>query len=136
MNEIVAEGEKVLVGVAPPRPPPPPPPPPLLCICGASLRLPRAERLRPTKLSNRSKMSCRCERMYGQQPLPSTPQLFLTLLRCIIADAPFHPTQESFDPIIDVTTKQDLLPKMIQAQPLGDFDFQGMFSVLLKHRCE
>ena len=23
---------------------------------------------------------------------------------------------------------------MIQAQPLGDFDFQGMFSVLLKHR--
>ena len=25
MNEIVAKGEKVLVGVAPPRPPPPPP---------------------------------------------------------------------------------------------------------------
>ena len=72
--------------------------------------------------------------MQGQQPLPSTQN------EC----APFHFTayghillpQESFDPIIDVTTKQDLLPKMIQAQPLGDFDFQGMFSVLLKHRCE
>ncbi len=42
--------------------------------------------------------------------------------------------QESFDPIIDVTTRQDLLPKMIYAQSLGEFDFQGIYSILLKHK--
>ncbi|KAG1656826.1 hypothetical protein FOA52_008460 [Chlamydomonas sp. UWO 241] len=42
--------------------------------------------------------------------------------------------QESFDPIIDVTSQQDLLPKMIHASTVGEFDFQGMFSILLKHK--
>ncbi len=42
--------------------------------------------------------------------------------------------QESFDPIIDVTTQEDLLQRMVYAQPLGEFDFQGMFTILLRHR--
>ncbi|GAX73964.1 hypothetical protein CEUSTIGMA_g1414.t1 [Chlamydomonas eustigma] len=42
--------------------------------------------------------------------------------------------QESFDPIIDVTTQEDLLYRMVYAQPLGEFDFQGMLAILLKHK--
>eukprot|EP00798_Chlamydomonas_sp_ICE-L_P014358 gene14358-20355_t len=40
---------------------------------------------------------------------------------------------ESFDPIIDVSG-QDLLPKMVEAGVLGDWHFEGMFTILLKHR--
>jgi hypothetical protein len=42
--------------------------------------------------------------------------------------------QESFDPILDVTTQEDLLYRMVYAQPLGEFDFQGMLAILLKHK--
>ena len=43
--------------------------------------------------------------------------------------------QESFDPIIDVPSGLDLLPKMVYAETVGDWDFQGVYSVLLRHRC-
>lgn len=42
--------------------------------------------------------------------------------------------QESFDPIIDLTTGRDLLPVMVYAQELGAWDYTGMYSVLLKHQ--
>ena len=42
--------------------------------------------------------------------------------------------QESFDPIIDVATGQDLVPAMVYAQALGDWDFTGMFTLILYHQ--
>eukprot|EP00798_Chlamydomonas_sp_ICE-L_P021733 gene21732-28755_t len=42
--------------------------------------------------------------------------------------------QESFVPIIDSSTNEDLLPKMVDASATGDWHFEGMFSLLLKHR--
>lgn len=42
--------------------------------------------------------------------------------------------QESFDPIIDLSTGRDLLPVMVYAQELGAWDYTGMYSVLLKHQ--
>ena len=41
--------------------------------------------------------------------------------------------QESFDPIIDLTSGRDLLPDMVYSQELGSWDYTGMYSVLLKH---
>lgn len=60
---------------------------------------------------------------------PAYLELCLTLYRC--GTLP----QESFDPIRDGPTKEDLLPKMVFATQHGEFDFQGMYSVLLRHRC-
>lgn len=42
--------------------------------------------------------------------------------------------QESFDPILDVVTGQDLLPRMVYAETLGDWDFQGMHTLVLRHK--
>ena len=42
--------------------------------------------------------------------------------------------QESFDPIIDLSTGQDLLPVMVFAQELGAWDYTGMYTILLKHQ--
>ena len=41
---------------------------------------------------------------------------------------------ESFDPIIDLTTGQDLLPVMVYAQELGAWDYTGMYSAVLQHQ--
>ena len=42
--------------------------------------------------------------------------------------------QESFDPIIDLSTGQDLLPVMVFALELGAWDYTGMYTILLKHQ--
>lgn len=42
--------------------------------------------------------------------------------------------QESFDPIIDLSSGRDLLPVMVYAQELGAWDYTGMYSALLKHQ--
>ncbi len=63
------------------------------------------------------------------------PYQFYTCAALTCCDAALlHVMQESFDPIIDMTTRKDLLPKMIYAESLGEFDFQGMYSILLKHK--
>ncbi len=41
---------------------------------------------------------------------------------------------ESFDPIIDLTTGQDLLPVMVYAQELGAWDYTGVYSAVLQHQ--
>lgn len=41
--------------------------------------------------------------------------------------------QESFTPIIDVGTGQDLVPAMVHAEAVGDWDFTGMFTLILYH---
>jgi len=41
---------------------------------------------------------------------------------------------ESFDPIIDLVTGQDLLPVMVYAQELGAWDYTGMYSAVLQHQ--
>ncbi len=43
--------------------------------------------------------------------------------------------QESFDPIVDMSNGEDLLPKMVYADGSGDYDFQGMHAILLRYRC-
>lgn len=43
--------------------------------------------------------------------------------------------QESFDPIVDMSNGEDLLPKMVYAEGSGDYDFQGMHAILLRYRC-
>lgn len=42
--------------------------------------------------------------------------------------------QESFDPIMDLSTNTDLLPLMINAEQYGDWDYRGVHTILLKHR--
>ena len=42
--------------------------------------------------------------------------------------------QANFDPITDLATGQDLLACMLYAQAVGDWDFSGMYTALLKHR--
>ncbi|KAK9814033.1 hypothetical protein WJX73_009674 [Symbiochloris irregularis] len=44
--------------------------------------------------------------------------------------------QESFTPIIDVGTGQDLVPAMVHAEAVGDWDFTGMFTLILYHNEE
>lgn len=41
---------------------------------------------------------------------------------------------ESFDPIIELTTGADLMAAMVYAQELGDWDYTGMLTALLRHR--
>jgi len=41
---------------------------------------------------------------------------------------------EAFDPILDVGTGQDLTRAMVTATQLGDWDYTGMFTALLRHR--
>lgn len=39
--------------------------------------------------------------------------------------------QESFDPIMDKASNQDLIPAMVHSEGLGEWDFHGVFTVLL-----
>ena len=41
--------------------------------------------------------------------------------------------QESFDPIMDLASNTDLLPLMISARQVGDWDYSGMYTLLLKY---
>ena len=41
--------------------------------------------------------------------------------------------QESFDPIMDLASNTDLLPLMISAKQVGDWDYSGMYTLLLKY---
>ena len=45
---------------------------------------------------------------------------------------------ESFDPIVELTTGADLMMAMVYAQELGDWDYSGMYTAVLKFkvRCE
>ena len=43
--------------------------------------------------------------------------------------------QESFDPIMDLASNTDLLPLMISARQVGEWDYSGMYTLLLKY-CE
>ena len=43
--------------------------------------------------------------------------------------------QESFDPIMDLASNTDLLPLMISARQAGEWDYSGMYTLLLKY-CE
>jgi hypothetical protein len=42
--------------------------------------------------------------------------------------------QESFDPIIEQTTNTDLLPLMLYAQQYGDWDYRGVYTLLLRYK--
>ena len=42
--------------------------------------------------------------------------------------------QESFDPILDIATGEDLVVAMVRAAAVGDFDFSGMFTAILRHQ--
>lgn len=53
-----------------------------------------------------------------QQPLP--------VLRQVL--------QESFDPIIDKATKENLLLLMTKAEVKGEYDYRGMYTALLTHQ--
>lgn len=70
---------------------------------------------------------------------PTNPSTYLP--NHLPTDLPNHvsaqpPTfvQESFDPIIDNGTGEDLLPRMVHAESAGDYDFQGMYAILLRYR--
>ncbi|CAK0734199.1 hypothetical protein CVIRNUC_000397 [Coccomyxa viridis] len=41
---------------------------------------------------------------------------------------------ESFDPIVELTTGADLMLAMVYAQELGDWDYSGMYTAVLKHK--
>ena len=41
--------------------------------------------------------------------------------------------QESFDPIMDLSTNTDLLPLMIHAEQYSDWDYRGVHTILLKY---
>ena len=42
--------------------------------------------------------------------------------------------QESFDPIIDKATEENLLLLMTKAEVKGEYDFSGMYTALLTHQ--
>jgi len=42
--------------------------------------------------------------------------------------------QESFDPIIEQTSNTDLLPLMLYAQQYGDWDYRGVYTLLLRFK--
>ena len=42
--------------------------------------------------------------------------------------------QESFDPIIDKATKENLLLLMTKAEVKGEYDYRGMYTALLTHQ--
>ena len=41
---------------------------------------------------------------------------------------------ESFDPIVELTTGADLMMAMVYAQELGDWDYSGMYTSVLKFK--
>lgn len=41
---------------------------------------------------------------------------------------------ESFDPILDLVTGADLMMAMVYAQELGDWDYTGMYTAILRRR--
>lgn len=41
---------------------------------------------------------------------------------------------ESFDPIVELTTGADLMIAMVYAQELGDWDYSGMYTAVLKFK--
>ena len=41
---------------------------------------------------------------------------------------------ESFDPIVELTTGADLMMAMVYAQELGDWDYTGMYTAILRHK--
>lgn len=41
---------------------------------------------------------------------------------------------ESFDPILDLVTGADLMMAMVYAQELGDWDYTGMYTAVLRRR--
>ena len=41
---------------------------------------------------------------------------------------------ESFDPIMELTTGADLMMAMVYAQELGDWDYSGMYTAVLKFK--
>lgn len=43
-------------------------------------------------------------------------------------------TQESFDPIMDLSTNTDLLPLMIYARQYGEWDYKNCHVMLLRHK--
>lgn len=42
--------------------------------------------------------------------------------------------QESFDPIIDLSTNTDLLPLMLNAEQYRDWDYRGVYTLLLRYK--
>lgn len=42
--------------------------------------------------------------------------------------------QESFDPIMDLASNKDLLPLMLYAQQYKDWDYRGMYTLLLRYK--
>ena len=46
----------------------------------------------------------------------------------------FQVLQESFDPIIDTATKENLLLLMTKAEGKGEHDYRGMYTALLTHQ--
>jgi len=42
--------------------------------------------------------------------------------------------EESFDPIVDLSTNTDLLPLMINAEQYSDWDYRGVHTIVLKYR--
>lgn len=42
--------------------------------------------------------------------------------------------EESFDPIVDITSNTDLLPIMVNSESYGEWDYSGMHCVLLRAR--
>ena len=42
--------------------------------------------------------------------------------------------QESFDPIIDKATRENLLLLMTKAEVKGEYDYRGMYTALLTHQ--
>ena len=43
---------------------------------------------------------------------------------------------ESFDPIVELTTGADLMMAMVYAQELGDWDYSGMYTAVLKFKVQ
>lgn len=42
--------------------------------------------------------------------------------------------QESFDPIIDQVSRQDLVKGMVYSEQQGEWDHTGMFTAILRHK--
>jgi hypothetical protein len=42
--------------------------------------------------------------------------------------------QESFDPIMDLSTNTDLLPLMLYARQYGEWDYKNVHVMLLRHK--
>ena len=44
--------------------------------------------------------------------------------------------QESFDPIIDQVSRQDLVRGMVYSEQQGEWDHTGMFTAILRHKVD